>query len=183
MAGVERGQVARCHRGSLDPSAANARSDGKQLPHENASGIYRLVSDRNLRVGSTEKTTTLTSTPVSVRVRRTAEILFAVGAVAFAASATVLSSTLDWPDILREPADVVLPSRTAATAWLAQLQSGGALLGEHLGQVLAIAWSVTVSIAILRTAVLPPWLGTLGLIVSVIYLIAQGEVLGSRRSG
>ena len=50
-----------------------------------------------------------------------------VGAVAFAAAATVLSSTFDWPDILREPAGVVLPAFVAggtslvwtwfATAW------------------------------------------------------------------
>ena len=47
--------------------------------------------------------------------------------LAFAAAATVLSSTFDWPDILREPADVVLPAFVAggtslvwtwfATAW------------------------------------------------------------------
>ena len=53
--------------------------------------------------------------------------LFVVGAVAFAAAATVLSSTFDWPDILREPAGVVLPAFVAggtslvwtwfATAW------------------------------------------------------------------
>ena len=49
------------------------------------------------------------------------------GALAFAGAATVLSSTFDWPDILREPADVVLPAFVAggtslvwtwfATAW------------------------------------------------------------------
>src|SRR3954462_13953724 len=59
--------------------------------------------------------------------RRTAGGLFVVGALAFAAAATALSSTFDWPDILREPADVVLPSFVAggtslvwtwfATAW------------------------------------------------------------------
>src|SRR5688572_25430484 len=36
--------------------------------------------------------------------------LFLGGAVAFATAATVLSSTFDWPDILREPAEVVLPA-------------------------------------------------------------------------
>ena len=35
-------------------------------------------------------------------------------------------------------------TRTAVgAAWTAQHQFGGALLGEHLGQVLAIGWSVT----------------------------------------
>jgi hypothetical protein len=32
---------------------------------------------------------------------------------------------------------------------------GGALLGEHLGQLLVIGWSVTLSVVILRTRVLP----------------------------
>src|SRR3954453_3908518 len=53
--------------------------------------------------------------------------MLVVGAVAFAAAATVLSSTFGWPDILREPAAVVLPAVVAggtglvwtwfATAW------------------------------------------------------------------
>jgi predicted NAD/FAD-binding protein len=45
-----------------------------------------------------------------------------------------------------------------AAAWLAQHQFGGALLGEHLGQLLAVAWSATLSVVILRSRVLPrPW--------------------------
>src|SRR5215212_5526298 len=177
--------------------------------------------------------------------------LFVVGALAFAGAATVLSSTFDWPDILRQPANVVLPAfvaggpslvwtwfavawtyailtvpilllpaalnrradaalraatyvgatsvvlaligflrwvfvvppladsyvagdattRTAvATAWTAQHQYGGALLGEHLGQLLVIAWSITVSVLILRTGVLPRWAGWLGLAASAMYL-------------
>src|SRR3954468_15453413 len=152
--------------------------------------------------------------------------LFLVGALAFGGVATVLSSTFDWPDVLREPADVVLPAFVAGgtslvwtwfaaawtyatvlgpillvpgvlgrrgdpvlrvgtyvgaasvvlaligflrwvfvvppladayvagdattksavdAAWTAQHQFGGALLGEHLGQLLAIGWSVTLS--------------------------------------
>ena len=155
--------------------------------------------------------------------RRTTGGLFVAGALAFAGAATVLSSTFDWPDILREPADVVLPAFVAGgtslvwtwfatawtyaillvpilllptvlgrrgdpvlrvatyvgatsvvlsligflrwvfvvppladsyvggdavtraavdAAWTAQHQFGGALLGEHLGQLFAVAWSV-----------------------------------------
>src|SRR5918993_2593071 len=184
--------------------------------------------------------------------RRTTGGLFVAGALASAGAATVLSSTFDWPDILREPADVVLPAffaggtslvwtwfatawtyavllvpilllptvlgrrsdpvLRAATyvgaasvvlsligflrwvfvvppladsyvagdataraavdaAWTAQHQFGGALLGEHLGQLLVICWSVTVSVIILRTGVLPRWLGVTGLAVSVLYLL------------
>ena len=42
-------------------------------------------------------------------VRRTAGWTFIVGALSFAAAATILSSSFDWPDILREPSSVVLP--------------------------------------------------------------------------
>src|SRR3954462_133408 len=45
--------------------------------------------------------------------RRTTGGLFVVGALAFGGSATVLSSTFDWPDILRQPAAVVLPAFVA----------------------------------------------------------------------
>ena len=69
----------------------------------------------------------MTSSLTRPGLRRTTGGLFAAGALAFAGAATVLSSTFDWPDILREPADVVLPAFAAggtslvwtwfATAW------------------------------------------------------------------
>src|SRR4051795_13122581 len=69
----------------------------------------------------------MTTVGVNQGLRRTTGGLFVVGAIAFGASATVLSSTFDWPDILREPAAVVLPAFVAggtslvwtwfATAW------------------------------------------------------------------
>jgi len=190
--------------------------------------------------------------------------LFLIGALAFAAAATVLSATFDWPDILREPADVVLTRFAAggpslvwtwfatawtyailavpilllptvigrrddaalwaascagatsvvlalvgflrwvfvvpplarmyqdgdgtnraavAAAWLAQHQFGGALLGEHLGQLLGIGWSVTLSFIIIRSRALPRWLGVVGLLVSVIYLFNQGDILATALPG
>ena len=191
-------------------------------------------------------------------------MLFVVSALAFAAAATTLSVTFDWPDILREPARVVLPAfhaggaglvwtwfATAWTygllaipilllpaalgfrdqpamrvatyagaasvvlsligflrwvfvvpplatsyvtgdattkaavdaAWTAQHQFGGALLGEHLGQLLVIGWSVAVSMLILRTRVLPRWLGAVGIVVSFLYLLNQGDVLATAVPG
>ena len=196
--------------------------------------------------------------------RRTTGALFVGGALAFAAAATALSSTFDWPDVLREPADVVLPSFVAGgtslvwtwfatawtyailivpilllpavldrrsdpalrvatylgatsvvlsligflrwvfvvppladsyvtgdavtraavdAAWTAQHQFGGALLGEHLGQLLAVVWSVTVSVVILRTLVLPRWLGIAGIVVSALYLTNQGDILATAVPG
>src|SRR4051795_6462035 len=206
----------------------------------------------------------MTTVGVNQGLRRTTGGLFVGGALAFGAAATVLSSTFDWPDILREPAAVVLPAFVAggtslvwtwfATAWIyalllvpilllpavlgrrggpvlraatyvgatsvllaligflrwvfvvptladtyvtgdatakaatgaawtAQHQFGGALLGEHLGQLLAIGWSVTVSGVILRSRVLPRWLGAAGLVVSALYLTNQGDILATAVPG
>jgi hypothetical protein len=196
--------------------------------------------------------------------RRVTGVLFIVGTAAFAFAATVLSMTFDWPDILRQPADVVLPEFVAggaslvwtwfavawtyailivpilllpaalarradpalrvatyvgatsvvlsligflrwvfvvpqladsyvagdpttrsavAAAWTAQHQFGGALLGEHLGQLLVIAWSITVSILILRTGVVSRWVGWLGLLASAMYLFNQGDILATAVPG
>jgi hypothetical protein len=206
----------------------------------------------------------MTPTSTGTGLRQVTGILFVVGAVAFAAAATVLSSTFDWPDILREPAGVVLPAfvaggaslvwtwfatawtyailavpilllpaalgrredpilrvatyvgatsvllsligflrwvfvvppladsyvtgdattrAAAAAAWTAQHQFGGALLGEHLGQLLVIGWSVALSVIILRTRMLPRWLGVTGLVVSAVYLLNQGDILATAVPG
>jgi len=211
----------------------------------------------------TTKTGTTTTGPGSGPARVTG-VLFVVGAVAFSAAASTLSSTFNWPDILREPGSVVLPAFEAGgtslvwtwfatawtyailavpilllpaalqrrddlalkvatyvgatsvvlsltgflrwvfvvpqlarayvlgdpttkaavdAAWTAQHQFGGALLGEHLGQLLAIAWSATVSVIIVRTRVLPRWLGLAGLVVSLLYLLNQGDVLATAVPG
>jgi hypothetical protein len=197
-------------------------------------------------------------------VGRTTGALFLIGALTFAAAASSLSSTFNWPDILREPAAVVLPEFTAGgtalvwtwfatawtyailavpilllpaalgrrddtalrvatwmgaasvllslvgflrwvfvvpplarsyaegdattraavdAAWTAQHQFGGALLGEHLGQLLVIGWSVILSVVILRSQVLPRWLGVSGLAVSMAYLLNQGDILATAVPG
>jgi hypothetical protein len=206
----------------------------------------------------------MSAATVSNALRRTTGALFLGGALAFAAAATALSSTFDWPDILREPAEVVLPAFVAGgtslvwtwfatawtyvillvpmlllpavlgrhgdpvlraatyvgatsvvlaligflrwvfvvpaladsyvtgdattraavdAAWTAQHQFGGALLGEHLGQLLALGWSVTLSVIILRTRMLPRWLGVTGLAVSALYLTNQGDILATAVPG
>src|SRR3954452_20267215 len=68
-------------------------------------------------------------------------------------------------------------------AWTAQHRFGGALLGEHLGQLLALGWSVALSVVILRTRVLPRWLGVTGLVVSALYLTNQGDILATAVPG
>jgi Domain of unknown function (DUF4386) len=205
-----------------------------------------------------------TTTGDGAGLRRVTGWLLVIGAVAFAVAATVLSSTFDWPDILREPPEVVLPAFVAggtglvwtwfavawtyavllvpilllpaalgrrdepvlraatfvgaasvllsligflrwvfvvpalagsyvagdpatqaavAAAWTAQHQFGGALLGEHLGQLLAIGWSVTVSVLVLRTGMLARWVGWSGLVAAVLYLTGQGDILATAVPG
>ena len=68
-------------------------------------------------------------------------------------------------------------------AWTAQHQFGGALLGEHLGQLLAIVWSVSVSVLALRGGVLPRWIGWAGLVASALYLLNQGDVMATALPG
>jgi hypothetical protein len=202
----------------------------------------------------------MTTTSDGDGLRRVTGWLLVLGAVNFAVAATVLSSTFEWPDILREPPDVVLPAFVAggtslvwtwfavawtyaillvpvlllpaalgrredpvlraatfvgaasvllgligflrwvfvvpalaesyvagdattkaavAAAWMAQHQFGGALLGEHLGQLLAIGWSITISVLILRTGILWRWVGWAGLVASVLYLTGQGDILAT----
>jgi hypothetical protein len=197
-------------------------------------------------------------------IRRVTGGLFIISALTFAGAATVLSATFDWPDILREPAAVVLPAfaaggpglvwtwfatawtygilavpilllpaalrrredptlraatyfgatsvvlsligflrwvfvvpqlaeayvagdaatRTAVdAAWTAQHQFGGALLGEHLGQLLVIGWTIALSAVILRSRVLPRWLGAAGLVTSALYLLNQGDILATAVPG
>src|SRR5829696_5929131 len=201
-----------------------------------------------------------TTTGDGAGLRRATGWLLVVGAVAFAVAAMLLSSTFEWPDILREPPEVVLPAFVAggtslvwtwfavawtygillapilllpaalgrrddpvlraatfvgaasvllsligflrwvfvvpalaesyvagdpttqaavAVAWTAQHQFGGALLGEHLGQLLAIGWSITVSLLVLRTGMLARWVGWLGLVASGLYLSGQGDILAT----
>lgn len=71
----------------------------------------------------------------------------------------------------------------AAAAWTAQHQFGGALLGEHLGQVLAIVWSILVSVVVLRSRVMPRWIGWVGLIASALYLTNQGDIVATAIPG
>jgi hypothetical protein len=68
-------------------------------------------------------------------------------------------------------------------AWTAQHQYGGTLLGEHLGQLLAIAWSISLSVIILRSNTLPRWLGVTGLVAGALYLSNQGDILATAVPG
>jgi hypothetical protein len=55
-------------------------------------------------------------------------------------------------------------------------QFGGVLLGEHLGQLFTVAWTIMISIAFSKLRLFPKWIIWLGYISSSIYLLAQAEL-------
>ena len=58
-------------------------------------------------------------------------------------------------------------------------QFAGVLLGEHLGQLLTIVWTVLMSITFSRLKLVPKWVNILGFISASIYLLAQAELLAT----
>ena len=58
-------------------------------------------------------------------------------------------------------------------------QFGGVLLGEHLGQLFTIIWTVFTSFALLKVNIIPKWLAWWGFIAAFIYFLAQAELLAS----
>jgi len=58
-------------------------------------------------------------------------------------------------------------------------QFGGVLLGEHLGQLFTIIWTIMISIAFLKLKFFPRWVSWFGIISSVIYFIAQADLFAT----
>lgn len=58
-------------------------------------------------------------------------------------------------------------------------QFGGVILGEHLGQLFTIAWTVMMSISFAKLKQMPKWVNGLGIVSAVIYLLAQSELLAT----
>jgi hypothetical protein len=58
-------------------------------------------------------------------------------------------------------------------------QFGGVLLGEHIGQLFTIIWTIMISYAFMKLKIFSTWLSWLGIIASVIYLIAQAELFAT----
>jgi hypothetical protein len=58
-------------------------------------------------------------------------------------------------------------------------QYGGVLLGEHLGQLFTIIWTIAINRTLDRLRLLPRWAVVLGYTASVIYLFAQTELFAT----
>ncbi len=58
-------------------------------------------------------------------------------------------------------------------------QFGGVILGEHLGQLFTIAWTVMMTISFAKLKLMPKWVNSLGITSSFIYLLAQAELFAT----
>jgi hypothetical protein len=58
-------------------------------------------------------------------------------------------------------------------------QFGGVLLGEHLGQLFTITWTVMISYAFIKLNIFSKWISWLGITASLIYLLAQAELFAT----
>ena len=58
-------------------------------------------------------------------------------------------------------------------------QFGGVLLGEHLGQLFTIIWTVMLSIAFIKIKLFPRWISWFGIISSIIYFLAQADLFST----
>ncbi|MFQ3612432.1 MAG: DUF4386 domain-containing protein [Cyanobacteriota bacterium] len=68
---------------------------------------------------------------------------------------------------------------TLATVYGAVHQYGGVLIGEHLGQLLLVGWTIGIAVAVLGSSGLPSWLGWLGLTTVPFWLLGQTEMLAT----
>ena len=68
---------------------------------------------------------------------------------------------------------------TVATMFATLHRLLGVGIGEHLGYLMTGLWSLLVAASILSTAVLPAWLGVIGLPIGVALLIGTLEFVGS----
>jgi Domain of unknown function (DUF4386) len=76
------------------------------------------------------------------------------------------------------------PTKAAAiVAFKTIHQFGGVILGEHLGQLFTIAWTVMVSLSFAKLKLFPKWVTGLGFVSSFIYLLAQAELFATVMPG
>lgn len=62
-------------------------------------------------------------------------------------------------------------------------QFAGVLMGEHLGQLFTIAWTIMISIAFAKVKMVPKWIILLGYLSSLIYLMAQADLFATLMPG
>ncbi|HRI21237.1 MAG TPA: DUF4386 domain-containing protein [Panacibacter sp.] len=96
---------------------------------------------------------------------------------------------LRWTFVVPVLADTFVHSTDEATKDAAVVsfktihQFAGVILGEHLGQLFTIAWTVMITVSFAKLKLLPKWINGLGIISSLIYLMAQAELFATVMPG
>lgn len=115
-----------------------------------------------------------------------APILSVATPLGVAAMVVQLVGLLRWVFVVPVLARIVTePTSDAATRAAAEVvfqavhQYGGVVLGEHLGYAFTCLWMALVSVALLRSARAPRWIGVLGLVASAVYSLAHGELFAT----
>jgi Domain of unknown function (DUF4386) len=96
---------------------------------------------------------------------------------------------LRWTFVVPVLADTFVHATDEATKAAAVIafktihQFAGVLLGEHLGQLFTIIWTVLISISFARLKLFPKWVNLLGFVSAFIYLLAQTELLATVIAG
>ncbi len=62
-------------------------------------------------------------------------------------------------------------------------QFGGVILGEHLGQLFTIVWTVLMTFSFAKLKLIPAWVTIFGIGCSAIYLLAQAELFATVMPG
>ena len=98
---------------------------------------------------------------------------------------TQIVGLLRWPFVVPVLATQYVNATDVATKQAAIVvfsaihQYGGVVLGEHLGQLLTIAYTALISRVFARLHLFPHWVNYLGYGASAIYLLAQGELFAT----
>ncbi|MEA5450100.1 DUF4386 domain-containing protein [Leptolyngbya sp. CCNP1308] len=58
-------------------------------------------------------------------------------------------------------------------------QYGGVIIGEQLGQLLLVGWTVGLGLAIIHSPLFKPWIGWWGLLTAPLLLLGQSELLAT----
>lgn len=66
--------------------------------------------------------------------------------------------------------------QSSVTAFKLIHQFGGVLLGEYIGQLFTIIWTLSMSWGLHKSGFIPRWISILGYTASVIYLLGQTEL-------
>jgi hypothetical protein len=78
-----------------------------------------------------------------------------------------------------DPAADPAARQAAVVVFEALHQFAGVALGEHLGQTLLAAWTLALSVAILRARLAPALLGWVGVVLTPLWILGQSELLAT----